>query len=88
MDHISLIVICSHFAVAANHTDCGQIEHCVTDPKGNVWCSLFNNASMNDFFTMKIHKNVSSATIDDESVKIYWNTHTQDMVLKVQAHDN
>ena len=87
-DHIILIVICCHFATAIGHSDCGQLEQCVTDSLGNVWCSLFNNALTNNFAIMKINESISNATIDDGDVKIYWNTHTQDIVLKVQAHDN
>ena len=85
--HITLIVICCHFATAIGHSDCGQLQQCVIDSQRNFWCSLFNNASTNDLAIIKINESISNATIDDEDVKIYWNTHTQDIVLKVQAHD-
>ena len=35
-----------------------------------------------------INENISSAIIDDENVKIYWNTHSQDIFLMVQSYDN
>ena len=90
-DHITLVVLCCHIATTISHSDCGQLEQCVTDSHRNIWCSLFNGASTNDLVIMKtilINENISSATIDDGDVKIYWNTHTQDIILKVQAHDN
>ena len=87
-NHISLIVICSQYATAISHSDFGQLEQCVTDSQRNVWCSLFNNALTNDLAIMNINENISSATIDDGDVNIYWNTYTQDIVLKVQTHDN
>ena len=87
-DHISLIVICCHFATAIGHSDCGQLEQCITDSQENIWCSLFNSALTNDLAIMKINESISNATIDDGDVKIYWNTHTQGIVLKVQTHDN
>ena len=86
----SLVVICCHFGIAISNSDCGQLEQCVTDPQGNVWCSLFNNASTNDLFIMRtimMNENISSATIDSTSgdVKIYWNTHTQDIFIQVRT---
>ena len=91
-NHIKLILLCCQFAVTvADHRDCGQVEQCVTYPQGNVWCSLFNNASTNHLAIMKtiiINENISSATIDDENVKIYWNTHSQDIFLTVQSYHN
>ena len=87
----TLVVICCLFGNAVSDSDCGQLEQCVTDPQGNVWCSLFNNASTNDLFIMRtimIYENISSAkAIDNTSgdVRIYWNTHTQDIFLQVST---
>lgn len=86
----TLAVICCLFGNAVSDSDCGQLEQCVTDPQGNVWCSLFNNASTNDLFIMRtimMYENISKATTDSTSgdVKIYWNTHTQDIFLRVRT---
>ena len=86
---ISLLAtcICCHFAISASHSDCGQLEQCVTDPHGDIWCSLYNNVSTKNLAILKtliINESISSATVDDTNVKIYWNTHTQDIFLNVK----
>ena len=91
LEYITLVVIFCQFAIAVSHSDCGQIDHCVADAQRNIWCSLFNNASTNDLVIMKtiiVNENISRATINDENVKIHWNTHTQDIILQVQSHNN
>jgi hypothetical protein len=85
-DHIAVIVICCQFTSTVSHSDCGQLEQCVTDTQGNIWCSVFKNASTNDMVisrTIVIYENISSAMIDSRDVKIHWNTHTQDISLQV-----
>ena len=84
-DHIKLILVCCHYAIAISQFNCGQLEQCVTDSQGNDWCSFFSNASTNDFVII-INKNISSATIEDRDVKIHWNT--QDIRLEVHTCSN
>ena len=86
-DHIALIVICCHFTSTVSYSDCRQLEQCVTGTQGNLWCSLFNNASTSDTVisrTIAIHENISHAIINSGGVKIHWNTHTQDISLQVR----
>ena len=83
----TLVVICCLFGNAVSDSDCGQLEQCITDPQGNVWCSLFNNASTNDLFIMRtimMYENISSAT-RDRDVKIYWNTHNISLQVRTSA---